>query len=96
MASIVPRRNKAGEILSYQLKWKDGGTRSDRWRSERFDDEDSAKVFKAPWRPLWSARAALAAQGISPVTQEAHPPSVASWWPPVVTAVPRAWRQAPA
>jgi hypothetical protein len=28
------------------VKWKDGGTRSDRWQSERFDDEDSAKVFK--------------------------------------------------
>lgn len=32
MASIVPRRNKAGEILSYQVKWKDGGARSDRWQ----------------------------------------------------------------
>ncbi|MFF2433434.1 hypothetical protein ACFVU4_04555 [Streptomyces sp. NPDC058107] len=46
MASIVPRRNKAGEILSHQVKWKDGGTRSDRRRSERFDDEDSAEVLK--------------------------------------------------
>ncbi|MER7813080.1 hypothetical protein [Streptomyces sp900116325] len=60
MASIVPRRNKAGEILSYQVKWKDGGARSDRWQSERFDDEDSAKVFKDAveeagqhWPPGW-------------------------------------------
>lgn len=28
------------------MKWKDGGTWSDRWRSERFDDENSAKVLK--------------------------------------------------
>ncbi|MFE4651447.1 hypothetical protein OH781_27850 [Streptomyces sp. NBC_01550] len=28
------------------MKRKDGGTWSDRWRSERFDDEDSAKVLK--------------------------------------------------
>ncbi|SCZ17150.1 hypothetical protein SAMN02745898_1235 [Streptomyces sp. 136MFCol5.1] len=42
------------------MKWKDGGTRSDRWQSERFDDEDSAKVFKDAvdeagqhWPPGW-------------------------------------------
>ncbi|MFF9510279.1 hypothetical protein ACF1BU_21565 [Streptomyces sp. NPDC014724] len=45
MASIVPRKNQAGEIHSYQVKWKDGGARSDRWQTERFDDEDSAKVL---------------------------------------------------
>jgi hypothetical protein len=46
MASIVPRGNQARGIHSYQVRWKDGGTQSDRWQSERFDDEDSAKVFK--------------------------------------------------
>ncbi|WP_329449963.1 hypothetical protein OG894_04465 [Streptomyces sp. NBC_01724] len=42
------------------MKWKDGGTRSDRWQSERFDDEDSAGVFKDAvdeagqhWPPGW-------------------------------------------
>ncbi|MFE4334496.1 holin [Streptomyces sp. NPDC056831] len=60
MASIVPRRNKGGEVLSYQVKWKDGGKRSDGWQCERFDDEGSAKVFRDAvdeagqhWPPGW-------------------------------------------
>ncbi|MEU0629379.1 hypothetical protein [Streptomyces sp. NPDC005989] len=42
------------------MKWKDGGKRSDGWQTERFDDEDSAKVFKDAvdaagqhWPPGW-------------------------------------------
>ncbi|MFH8577210.1 tyrosine-type recombinase/integrase [Streptomyces zaomyceticus] len=60
MASVVPRRNKAGEITSYQVKWRDGGRASGDWQTERFDDEDSAKVFKDAvdeagqhWPPGW-------------------------------------------
>ncbi|MFI1291791.1 tyrosine-type recombinase/integrase [Streptomyces sp. NPDC020792] len=46
MASVVPRKNRAGEITSYQVKWRDGGSKSGDWQTERFDDEDSANVFK--------------------------------------------------
>ncbi|MFE7356956.1 hypothetical protein ACFU8Q_28310 [Streptomyces sp. NPDC057543] len=42
------------------MKWKDGGKRSDGWQCERFDDEDSAKVFRDAvdeagqhWPPGW-------------------------------------------
>ncbi|GHG05447.1 hypothetical protein [Streptomyces zaomyceticus] len=45
MASVVPRTNKAGEITSHQVKWRDPGGAG--WQIERFDDEDAAKVFKA-------------------------------------------------
>jgi integrase len=46
MASVVPRKTAAGEITSYQVKWREGGGRTGEWQHERFDDEDSAKVFK--------------------------------------------------
>ncbi|MFJ3249178.1 tyrosine-type recombinase/integrase [Streptomyces sp. NPDC086782] len=47
MASVVPRKNRRGEITSYQVKWRDCGSATGDWQTERFDDEDSAKVFKA-------------------------------------------------
>lgn len=60
MASVVPRKNKAGEISSYQVKWREGGSASGDWQTERFDDEDPAKVFKEAvdkagqnWPPGW-------------------------------------------
>ncbi|MCY0948000.1 tyrosine-type recombinase/integrase [Streptomyces sp. H27-S2] len=46
MATLVPRKNRDGEITSYQVKWHDGGARTGEWQHERFDDEDAAKVFK--------------------------------------------------
>ncbi|WP_243740740.1 hypothetical protein [Streptomyces sp. 8K308] len=42
MASIVARKNKAGEITSWQVKWREGGD----WQTERFDDESSAELFR--------------------------------------------------
>ncbi|MBC9729886.1 site-specific integrase [Streptomyces sp. TRM68367] len=60
MASVVARKNKAGEITSYQVKWRLGGSASADWQTERFDDEDSATVFKEAvdeagqlWPPGW-------------------------------------------
>ncbi|MFF4826462.1 hypothetical protein ACFY20_26215 [Streptomyces sp. NPDC001312] len=46
MASVVARKNRAGTVTSYQVRWRDGGSASGAWQSERFDDEDSAGVFK--------------------------------------------------
>ncbi|MET4641595.1 hypothetical protein ABID95_001316 [Streptomyces atratus] len=46
MASLTLRKNKAGHVTSYQVKWRDGGSASGDWQTERFDDEPSAKVFK--------------------------------------------------
>ncbi|MFJ6014544.1 tyrosine-type recombinase/integrase [Streptomyces sp. NPDC092952] len=60
MASVVPRKNKAGEITSYQVKWRLGGGAKADWQTERFDDEDAATVFKdavddngQQWPPGW-------------------------------------------
>lgn len=46
MAYVAPRENKHGEITSYQVKWRLGGSRDGDPQNERFDDEDSAEVFK--------------------------------------------------
>ncbi|MEU2487135.1 site-specific integrase [Streptomyces sp. NPDC012617] len=46
MAYIAPRKNKDGEITSYQVKWRLGGARDGLPQNERFDDEPSAEVFK--------------------------------------------------
>jgi integrase len=46
MASVHPRKNKAGEITSWQVKWRLGGGRAGKGQTERFDDEPSAAVFK--------------------------------------------------
>ncbi|MET8328512.1 hypothetical protein [Streptomyces sp. NPDC005181] len=46
MASLTPRRNKAGHVTSYQVKWRDGGPASGDWQTERFDDEESVQVFE--------------------------------------------------
>ncbi|MEU6628341.1 site-specific integrase [Streptomyces parvus] len=58
MASLVPRKNKEGAITSYQVKWRLGGTGD--WQTERFDDDDPAKIFKEAveehghqWPPGW-------------------------------------------
>ncbi|MEU1815221.1 site-specific integrase [Streptomyces roseifaciens] len=60
MAYIAPRKNKAGEITSYQVKWRLGGARDGDWQTERFDDEDQAEVFRKAvddfeqqWPPGW-------------------------------------------
>ncbi|MDH6189215.1 hypothetical protein M2168_002247 [Streptomyces sp. CZ24] len=60
MAYIARRKNKAGEVTSWQVKWRAGGSRSAPFQTERFDDEDSAKVFKRAvdehgqaWPPGW-------------------------------------------
>ncbi|MGW2580857.1 tyrosine-type recombinase/integrase [Streptomyces virginiae] len=62
MASVHARKNRAGEITSYQVKWRDGGGRDGAWQSETFDsdDEQAAEVFKAEvdragnrWPPGW-------------------------------------------
>lgn len=46
MASVHSRKNKAGEITSYQVKWRLGGGRDAPVQTERFDDEPSAEVFR--------------------------------------------------
>ncbi|MGW6739748.1 tyrosine-type recombinase/integrase [Streptomyces sp. NPDC055025] len=60
MASIHPRENADGEVTSYQVKWRLGGGRGAPWQTEKFDDEDSAGVFKDAvddagqhWPPGW-------------------------------------------
>ncbi|MFJ6935672.1 tyrosine-type recombinase/integrase [Streptomyces sp. NPDC101132] len=60
MASVHPRKNRAGEITSYQVKWRDGGTRAGAQQSESFEDETAAGVFKEAvddagqhWPPGW-------------------------------------------
>ncbi|MFF7902434.1 hypothetical protein ACFZCV_27125 [Streptomyces sp. NPDC007920] len=60
MASVVRRKNRRGESTSFQVKWRDGGSATGDWQTERFDDEDSAKVFKGAvdeagqnWPPGW-------------------------------------------
>ncbi|MGY4913615.1 hypothetical protein ACWD9K_00065 [Streptomyces sp. 900116325] len=46
MANVAARRNKAGEVSSYQVRWREGGVRTGEQQTERFDDEDSAIVFR--------------------------------------------------
>jgi hypothetical protein len=46
MAYIVGRKDKAGEVTSYRVKWLLGGSRAAPVQSERFDDAESATVFK--------------------------------------------------
>jgi integrase len=64
MASIVPRKNKQGEITSYQVKWRLGGKRGGLWQDERFDGDEegleAARIFKEAvdaagqqWPPGW-------------------------------------------
>lgn len=60
MAYIARRKNKDGEVSSYQVKWRLGGSRESPFQTERFEDEDSAKVFKQAvddngqmWPPGW-------------------------------------------
>jgi integrase len=58
MKGVYPRKNKAGEITSYQVKWRLAGTGP--WQSESFDDEPPAAVFRdavvkagQQWPPGW-------------------------------------------
>lgn len=60
MAYVTPRKNAAGEIAGYQVKWRLGGGGSAPQRTERFDDGPSAEVFKKAvddngqqWPPGW-------------------------------------------
>ncbi|WTW95471.1 site-specific integrase [Streptomycetaceae bacterium NBC_01309] len=60
MAWIVTRRNRHGEVTSYQVKWRTGGGRKGDPQSERFDDEIAAEIFKKAvddngnnWPPGW-------------------------------------------
>lgn len=60
MAYVTPRKNAAGEITSYQVKWRLGGGRSTPQQVERFLDEPSAEVFRdavkaagEQWPPGW-------------------------------------------
>ncbi|MFC8276235.1 tyrosine-type recombinase/integrase [Streptomyces sp. NPDC057271] len=45
MASVHARKNRAGEITSYQVKWRDAGRRSGdpQWATEKFDGDDKGK-----------------------------------------------------
>lgn len=45
MAYVTPRKNKLGEVTSYQVKWRLGGARTAPQQTERFDDDDSAQIF---------------------------------------------------
>jgi integrase len=60
MASVHARKNKAGNVTSWQVKWRLGGGRTAPWQTESFDDEDSAGVFRdavdenrQQWPPGW-------------------------------------------
>lgn len=45
MASVHARKNKAGEVTSWQVKWRLGGGRSAPWQTETFDPGDEGKEF---------------------------------------------------
>lgn len=60
MAQIVERRNRVGQVTSYQVRWRAGGSRTGAGQSERFDDRPSAEVFRdavnehgQTWPPGW-------------------------------------------
>lgn len=64
MASVHARKNKAGEVTSYQVKWRLGGGREAPGQTERFPGTDegreAAEVFKEAvnaagqqWPPGW-------------------------------------------
>ncbi|WP_432001534.1 tyrosine-type recombinase/integrase [Streptomyces sioyaensis] len=60
MAYVKARQNAQGRITSFQVKWRLGGGRSAPQQVERFDDEESAEVFKdavneagQQWPPGW-------------------------------------------
>ncbi|MFE6379254.1 tyrosine-type recombinase/integrase [Streptomyces roseolus] len=52
MASVHARKNRDGEITSYQVKWRDAGRREGdpQWATEKFDGDDegaaAAAIFK--------------------------------------------------
>lgn len=60
MAYVTKRKNNAGEVTSYQVKWRLSGSRSSPQQTERFDDETSACVSRdavneagQQWPPGW-------------------------------------------
>ncbi|MEO3976276.1 site-specific integrase [Streptomyces sp. CAU 1734] len=79
MASIHPRKNRVGEITSYQVKWREGGSRSGRGQSETFDDPDAAEIFRdavndagQDWPPGWmKGRGYIAAQSAQSADDDA-------------------------
>lgn len=46
MAYVQGVKNKAGEVTSYRVRWRLGGSRGAPGQDERFDDETSAEVFR--------------------------------------------------
>ncbi|MFB7171067.1 tyrosine-type recombinase/integrase [Streptomyces sp. NPDC056254] len=73
MASVHARKNRAGGITSYQVKWRDGGGRDGRGQSETFEDREAADIFKAAvdeagqhWPPGWvKGRGYIAAEQVA-------------------------------
>lgn len=64
MASVHPRRNKAGDVTAWLVKWRLGGARTGAQQTERFDPTDegleSAEIFRdavneheQQWPPGW-------------------------------------------
>ncbi|MFE6551639.1 tyrosine-type recombinase/integrase [Streptomyces sp. NPDC057746] len=60
MATVQARKNRAGEITSYRVKWREGGRRDGDWQSETFDDDTAAETFcnavneaGQHWPPGW-------------------------------------------
>ncbi|MCM2390214.1 tyrosine-type recombinase/integrase [Streptomyces albipurpureus] len=47
MASVHARKNRAGIITSYQVKWREGGARTGKGQSETFEDIAAAEIFQA-------------------------------------------------
>ncbi|MFD8774564.1 tyrosine-type recombinase/integrase [Streptomyces sp. NPDC059916] len=46
MAYVQAVKNGAGQVTSYRVRWRTGGSRTGEPQGERFDDETSADVFK--------------------------------------------------
>lgn len=56
MASVHPRKNKRGQVTSYQVKWRISGE----WQTESFENEHDAGIFRdavnengQQWPPGW-------------------------------------------
>ncbi|MEV8391817.1 MULTISPECIES: site-specific integrase [unclassified Streptomyces] len=77
MARIKPRTRANGEHV-YRVVWREGGTRSDPWQGEDFDDEVSAKRFcdlvnghGQQWPPGW-----VKGKGFVTEEEEEEPPEI--------------------
>ncbi|WP_037899890.1 tyrosine-type recombinase/integrase [Streptomyces sp. NRRL S-350] len=74
MKGVYPRKNRAGEVISYQVKWRLGGTGP--WQSESFTDEPGAGVFRdeveaAGWQ--WPKNWVKGVGYVDPVESAAEP-----------------------